>query len=513
MLSFSSVPPISSDQQVVAKHHETIACIGKIYELGGGVPQIKLQSEMKIAIEIGNELGCRILLRCKADPNALLNNSITPLALAIVGKQASITGLLLDHKADLNITDLHFSVKIKPGLSCLKQAISSGSTATVQQLIQGKADINAHHGKMTPLSWAIAEKTLAVTGLLLDLGASVTEYPPEREYTRPLHTVYKVGLQFIPEWSPIIARMADKDGDLSNNVLKKQLLGHRLSLLGPLFEQLSETVTYPALAKTIQSMGHKISLENSLQQKLIESLLQAANPFLPAETYTSRWRSGDFVTLAAGCLYHGVSCGLKGKVFFLGNTGFGSDKFSKGSGITFYTIGNEEKMPEVIETILDIYRNRRSKLQEDVPLSEAALGEKQLSFLYLYVQLFLNLKEVYFLPKQEQESGNCGWKAAELSLSALLTLMHQSEERSWEESCLLATPICSDILREDMALAIQECAEMKDPDPLFLQAAMKKIKETVALRKLMASALEEGQGGVAAAASSAPANLAELTEP
>jgi ankyrin repeat protein len=108
-----------------------------------------------------------VLLRAKANPNAVNRYNVPPLALASTNGNAAIVKLLVDAGADVNAT-------MTGGETVLMLASRSGNVDAVKALLASGARTQARERhSQTALMWAAAEGNTAVVRLLIEMGADI----------------------------------------------------------------------------------------------------------------------------------------------------------------------------------------------------------------------------------------------------------------------------------------------------------------------------------------------------
>jgi uncharacterized protein len=108
-----------------------------------------------------------LLIRARANPNAMNELGVSPLALACTNASAPMVRRLLDAGADPNAR----GARVPPLMIC----VQTGSVEAVRALIARRADVNVREPLrgQTPLMWAVSRKRPEVARILIDHGADV----------------------------------------------------------------------------------------------------------------------------------------------------------------------------------------------------------------------------------------------------------------------------------------------------------------------------------------------------
>src|SRR5579863_940047 len=119
------------------------------------------------AVKNGDLATASALLTVGADPNYRDRFGATPLHHAVFNNRADLVVILLDNKADGNVTSF--------GLTPLHYAVSYDRPDLAALLLDHKADVNARtlQGGSTPLDLAVMRNNARLAKLLLDRGADV----------------------------------------------------------------------------------------------------------------------------------------------------------------------------------------------------------------------------------------------------------------------------------------------------------------------------------------------------
>ena len=122
------------------------------------------------AVQLKADSIALLLLQHKADPNVRNRAGFTPLGIATAESSAATMRLLLAHGADPNAAQ-------RGGVTPLVMAVSVGSLEAVRLLMEAGAVVNpgiaihpgANGGRISPLSVAVASRSLHRQGILLEL--------------------------------------------------------------------------------------------------------------------------------------------------------------------------------------------------------------------------------------------------------------------------------------------------------------------------------------------------------
>ena len=141
--------------------------------LRGGGSNVDASHEIGTALHWASLRGhdgvCDLLLRHRADPNALNGAGMGPLSYAVLGEGHShprVVALLLEHGA-----------RDRPGndgMTCLMAAALMGEMDVVRMLWESGADIDAEDGGKTALDMAVANGHLGVASFLRNAVAELT---------------------------------------------------------------------------------------------------------------------------------------------------------------------------------------------------------------------------------------------------------------------------------------------------------------------------------------------------
>lgn len=124
-------------------------------------------SELATAIQSGDPVAVRNLIRNKADVNAVERDGTTPLQWAVYEENTQIVDYLVKAKVDVNAAN-------REGITPLALAAETGNEAVAEQLIRAGADVNKTlaNGE-TPLMMAARTGDVATIEVLVANGATV----------------------------------------------------------------------------------------------------------------------------------------------------------------------------------------------------------------------------------------------------------------------------------------------------------------------------------------------------
>lgn len=379
------------------------------------------------------------LIEVGADINMTDKFGDTPLIRASLKGYIEIIRLLLKHGAKTDIIN-------KDGETALYYALQSSSALDEAAilLIHSSENINIKtvDGE-TPLSLATLHHKPQIIHLLLSKGADVCVL--DQHGRTPVLNIY---LKY-PHLLQNYCEMLNKDNGFSQKILELRLLGHKFSLKNEMFTHFSAIPTYIALSQGIERFAQMYPKKGPLLQKIIPIFYNAVNQNLTSKDYVENFNKGELVALQAGCIGHACSVVLFKDEISIGNRGFTLNPNLE-SGIRFYKIQNLKSLEEAITFILAGSRNNYkncSVVSGNFNEQKENQIKIQMTFFENGIHEILGLKEIEnkFIRLTDQKSGNCGQRAAEMTLkSSLIFLESKSSlykrvihfDRNWSLSLL-----------------------------------------------------------------------------
>jgi ankyrin repeat protein len=426
----------------ISKHNEEISLL--LLECGANPNQKDKCGDTPLhsAAIRGFEESCRLLIEHGAEINALNEDNQNPLCYAIYSKNEKTVRYLLQQKGNPNQV-------WKNGKTSLHLAAHLGSQGICQALVEKGADLSARNNDLdTPLHCAAYSMNEQLISYLLKHGADARAL--NKTDCTPLGILRNELVSF-PEDHYL--DLKEKDGGLTDLIHSLNLLGHRFSLAGPLFEGTTVTNTFREMANSLESYLAARQITDPFLLELPLIFKQSIENKENIDHFMKSIEEGKLTILPVGWLGHQTSLVIWNHLLCKVNRGGASgDK----PGFKIYAIQNPENLRSALKKLLrrdSILQTDRGNFHEEAPTLIDKIKRDKIRFFNDDIDNLLELKQLHYLRNNYQKSGNCSWLAAKMSFKASLLLFYLQKTPEIEMDTILkqVKTLYSDWLNFDYA--------------------------------------------------------------